>query len=105
MFARQRSKLFLHFGVGHRILRVPAVVFDPHRFLRSGFQHDLEVAQIVVLLVHVGFRRRDAAYAADEVEQARIMQVRVLVVVVVDRAVHQYHRRRIRHTMVGSFVT
>jgi hypothetical protein len=49
------------------------MIFDPNRLLRARFQDDLKVTQIVVLLMHVSFRRRDAAHETDEIEQARIM--------------------------------
>jgi hypothetical protein len=80
------------------------MVLDPNRLALPGFQDDFEIAQIVIPLVQVGFRRRDAAHAADEIEQALIMQVRIFVVVIVDRAVHQYDRGRIGHAVIGRFV-
>src|SRR5262249_61602840 len=35
MSRRQRAKLLFHFSIGHRVFRVPAMVFDPNRLAPS----------------------------------------------------------------------
>src|SRR5215468_10440203 len=35
MSRRQRAKLLFHFSIGHRVFRVPAMVFDPNRLALS----------------------------------------------------------------------
>src|SRR5215831_237265 len=69
MLLRHEAKLLFHFGVGHRILEVSAVVLDPDCLALARCQHDLELAQVEFALVPVGFIRRQAFDAAHEVEQ------------------------------------
>ena len=77
---RHQAELLFHFAVGHRILEVPAVIFDAHRLARAGFQYNLQLAQIEFMLGPVGFVRWQAFDAAHEIEQAWVVQIGILVV-------------------------
>ncbi len=55
MFLRQKAKFFLHFGVGHRILEVPAVIFDADHLAGARLQDKFKLAQIEFVLGSVGF--------------------------------------------------
>ena len=82
-----------------------AVVFDPYILALTRLEHDLEIAQVHLPLDAVGLLGREAPHAADKVEQTSVVQVGVLVVLLLDRAVHQRHGGRIGHAVVGGLVS
>src|SRR5262245_49277751 len=73
MLARQTAKLLLHFRVRHRVLPMPAMVIDAHAFALSGFQPELEIAEVVFLFDPVGFIGWYAFDAAYQIEQPGVM--------------------------------
>src|SRR5262249_46182569 len=52
-----QAKLLLELRIAHRVLEVPAVILDPDGLACARFQHDLEFAEIELLLGAVGLLR------------------------------------------------
>ena len=80
------------------------MVLDPEILAPARFEDDLEVAQVHLFLDAVGFVGRQAAHASNQIEKARLVQIGILVMLLLDGAVHQRHARRIGHAVVGGLV-
>src|SRR4249919_2695207 len=43
---RHQTELFFHFGIGHRVLEMSAVIFDTYRLADTGSEDNLQLAQV-----------------------------------------------------------
>src|SRR5262245_26531481 len=100
---RHHTELLFHFGIGHRVLEMSAVIFDAHRLAGAGLQDNLQLAQVGELGL-VSFVRWQAFDPAHEVEQSWVVQIGILVVIRIDLAIHEREVRRIWDTVLGGFV-
>jgi hypothetical protein len=99
--ARARG-ISLRLGVRHRVVPVPAMVFDPKAPARPRFEHHFEVAQVDFQLNAGGLVGRQNMRPAHEIERALVVQIRVFVMLILDRPIHQHHTRRVGDAMVGE---
>src|SRR6516165_9342003 len=80
-----------------------AVIFDTYRLADTGPQDNLKLAQVSELGL-VSFVRWQAFDPAHEVEQSRIVQIGILVVIRIDLAIHERKARGIWDAVIGGFV-
>jgi len=82
---------------------VAAMVFDAEGLASTGFQNNLQLAQVAEFRCF-GFIRREAFDAAYKIEQSPVVEIGIVVVFGFDVAVHEHQARRIGNAVIRGLV-